>query len=265
MARFSNALEQILAHTRENVAKRKQHTSVDDVKRRIDKRGMPQKLDSCLKGEDIKLVAEIKRASPSAGILSPNLDVATMARSYQRGGASAISVLTEMDFFRGSFDDLILVRQTTSLPILCKDFIFDAYQVYEACAYGADAILLIAFILSQDSLDSLVALTNQLDISALVEVHDEHDLEKALATKANIIGINNRNLANLSVNLETTDKLRPLIPNSRTVVSESGIHTAEDVSHLKAIGVNAVLIGEALVTSPDPAAKIKELLCYGKG
>jgi len=265
MARFSNALEQILAHTRENVAKRKQHTSVAQLQRRITKRRISQKLDSCLRGGDIKLIAEIKRASPSVGTLSPNLDVATMARSYQRGGASAISVLTERDFFQGSLDDLILVRQTTSLPVLCKDFVLDAYQVYEACAYGADAILLIASLLSQDSLDSLVMLTNQLDISALVEVHDEQDLEKALATKANIIGINNRNLANFSVNLETTDKLRPLIPNSKIVVSESGIHTAEDVSHLKAIGVNAVLIGEALVTSPDPTAKIKELLRYGKG
>lgn len=216
----------------------------------------------------INLIAEIKRASPSKGQLAPDLDVARLAEAYHEGGAAALSVLTEPQFFKGSFDDLKAARSAVLLPVLRKDFILEPVQVYEARASGADAILLIVAILSTGTpsryigmpLRALRELAASLGMAALVEVHNETELRQALESGASIVGINNRDLADFSVDLNTTLRLRPLIPESVTVVAESGIHTAADIARLRDAGVNAVLIGEALVTSADPEKKIRELL-----
>ena len=252
-------LDSIIAATRQNVAQRKRQKPLSELKQEINK-NTPRGFKDHLHGEKIKIIAEIKRASPSKGMLHPDLNVIEIAQRYEQGGAAAISVLTESDFFLGSFGDLNAVRNNVDLPILCKDFILDTYQIYEARAHGASAILLIAAILQQQELNTSAILAHELDMSALIEVHDEKDLEKALNAKASLIGINNRNLADFSISLETTLRLRPQIPEHVTVVSESGIHSAADVAMLKTVGINAILVGEAIVTSHDPAAKIKELL-----
>jgi indole-3-glycerol phosphate synthase len=169
-------------------------------------------------------------------------------------------VLTETKYFQGSFADLEAIRSKVDLPLLCKDFVIDSYQIYQARAYGADAVLLIAAILNQRELRTLMETAHSLRMTALVEVHNNNELERALEVSSQIIGINNRNLADFSVDLKTTLSLKPLIPEEIVVVSESGIHTREDVMRLQRAGVNAILVGEALVTSSDPAAKIDELL-----
>jgi len=252
-------IDQIVATVRQGLAERKRQTPLTELERLVNNYGAPRDFQGAVRGEGIKLIAEIKRASPSKGWLCPDLDVATLARSYARGGAVAISVLTEPTFFKGSFADLTTARQVTYLPLLCKDFVLDPYQVYEARTCGADAILLITAILSLSELSALIKIAQGLGMSALVEVHSESEVKKALEAKGNPIGINNRNLADFSVDLGTTLRLRPLIPPDVTVVSESGIKSYADVIALKNAGVNAVLVGEALVTSPDPEAKLREL------
>ncbi len=260
-----NILEQILASTRQAVAQRKQAKPLAKLKEELRQRPPAKDLAVHLRGQEIKLIAEIKKASPSRGVFPGKLDTVELAQSYLCGGAAAISVLTESNFFKGGFDDLALVRKTVDLPVLCKDFILDTYQVYEAGVYGADAVLLITTILTHQEMKSLLALTLDLGLSALVEIHEERDLIKALSSGAHLIGINNRNLSDFSTDLQTTLRLRPLIPHQLTVVSESGIHSALDVAKLKAAGVDAILVGETLVTSPDPAVKIKELLGKSDG
>lgn len=253
-------LEQIVNSTRKSVAERKSRKSLADLEKTI--RGQPSSKDfaAALQGDSTKLIAEIKRASPSKGLLCPNLDAASLARTYSRSGAAAISVLTELDHFQGSFADLEVVRSAVGLPLLCKDFIVDQYQTYEARAHGADAILLIAAILTQHELKVLLETTRSLGMVALVEVHNRYELTRILKLSPEIIGINNRNLTDFSVDLETTLKLHPLIPEDVLVISESGIRTHDNVLRLREAGVNAILVGEALVTSTDPAAKINELL-----
>jgi indole-3-glycerol phosphate synthase len=183
-----------------------------------------------------------------------------MARLYARAGAHAVSILTEPDFFQGSLEDLKAAREAMNLPLLRKDFILEPYQVYEARVFGADAILLIVAILPPKKLRQLLALSQELGMDALVEVHQEVEVKTALKANARVIGINNRNLKDFSVDLKTTLRLRPLIPPEVMVVSESGIHSHADVELLRQVRVDAVLIGEALVTSPDPLSKIRELL-----
>jgi indole-3-glycerol phosphate synthase len=253
-------LEQIVDSTRKSVAKRKLQMPLADLEKAISSLPSSKDFAATLQGDSIKLIAEIKRASPSKGLLCPNLDAASLARTYSRSGAAAISVLTESEYFLGSFTDLEVVRSAVGLPLLCKDFIVDQYQIYEARAHGADAVLLIAAILTQSELESLLKIAHSLGMSAVVEVHNRNELTRILKLSPQIIGINNRNLADFSVNVETTLKLRSLIPEDVLVISESGIHTHENVLRLQEAGVNAILVGEALVTSTDPAAKINELL-----
>jgi len=209
------------------------------------------------------LIAELKRASPSKGILAPHLDLFQVAHIYAQNGASAISVLTDEKFFMGKLETLRELRFTyhSSLPLLRKDFIINQVQLYEARANGADAILLIAAALTDDKLFAdLHAIALELGLTPLVEVHDEAETERALKLKdVKLIGINNRNLATFDVTLETTEKLRPMIPSEIAVVAESGIFTAGDVERLENASVNGILVGEALVTSPDIAAKVREL------
>ncbi len=253
-------LDQIVASVRDGLAKRKQQMPPGEVELQADRQGTPRDFEAALRGEDIKLIAEVKRASPSKGWLCRDLDVATLVRSYARGGAAAISVLTEPTWFKGSLDDLAKACQATHLPGLCKNFILEPYQVYEARAYGADALLLIVAILSQEQMEELLSLSYNLGLSCLVEVHNEGEVEKALSSGAEIIGINNRDLDTFAINIGTTQRLRPFIPSGRIVVSESGINNRGDVEKLKGWGVNAMLVGEALVTANDIPAKIKELI-----
>lgn len=212
------------------------------------------------------LIAELKRASPSKGILAPHLDLFQVADIYTQNGASAISVLTDEKFFMGSLDTLRQLQITNhQLPLLRKDFIIHETQLYESRANGADAILLIAAALPDDALFAdLHACALSLSLTALVEVHDKAETERALKLKdVKLIGINNRNLATFDVTLETTEKLRPMIPSEIMVVAESGIFTASDVERLSKANVDAILVGEALVTSKDIPAKVRELVRTG--
>ncbi len=253
-------LEKIARSTTLSLPDRKKALPLTELKRRLKTVPPPLDFEAALKAVDFGLIAEIKRASPSKGELNPHLDAPALARLYASGGAVAISILTEPQFFQGSFADLSAVRKAVSLPLLCKDFIVDSYQVYEARAYSADALLLIVALLPPKKLKSLLDLTHSLGMSALVEVHTAKEVEKALSAGARVIGINNRNLRDFSVNLKTTPELMPLIPAKITIVSESGIHSPEDALLLRRAGVRAILVGEELVTSPHPAARIKELL-----
>jgi indole-3-glycerol phosphate synthase len=205
------------------------------------------------------VIAEYKRRSPSAGTIREDASVSDVVRAYERGGAAALSVLTEHDHFGGSLSDLEEARAAADIPILRKDFTLDPYQVYEARAAGADAILLVVGALSVRELGALQGIARQLEMDAIVEVHDEHELEAALDVDADIIGINNRDLTDFSVDLQVTFDLLTDVPAGKTVVSESGIHTAVDVDELEQVGVDAVLVGEALMRAPDPEAACREL------
>lgn len=214
-------------------------------------------------GVGVRLIAELKRASPSKGILAPHLDLFQVAEIYAQNGASAISVLTDEKFFMGKLETLRELRfmRKLDLPLLRKDFIIDEVQLYESRASGADAILLIAAALADNTLFAdLHALSLELGLTPLVEVHDEAETERALKLKdVRLIGINNRNLATFEVSLETTERLRPMVPSGIAVVAESGIFTAKDVERLAQANVDAILVGEALVTSDDIGAKVREL------
>lgn len=212
------------------------------------------------KPDGVSLIAEVKKASPSAGIIAPNFDPVAIARQYEAAGAGALSVLTDEKFFQGKLSYLGLIREAVRLPLLRKDFIIDELQVYEAVAGGADAVLLIVAILDDAQLRDYRALAEHLGLAALVEVHDESELNRALSTGAGIIGINNRDLKTFKVNLSTTAVLAAGIPEEKIVVAESGIHTRYDVVQVKEAGADAILVGESLMKSGDIAGKVKELL-----
>lgn len=252
-------LDQIAATVRRGLSERKQELPLADLKHLTDSCDSPRDFGSALSGENIKLIAEVKRASPSKGWICADLNVTSLVRGCSRGGAAAISVLTEPDWFKGSLEDLATARRATNLPLLCKDFFMDPYQVFEARVSGADAILLITALLSQGELSELMEVSHSLGMMSLVEVHSAEEIERALEVKAKIIGINNRNLADFSVDLTTTVKLRPLVPSDIIVVSESGIRSYADVFALQLAGINAALVGEALTSHPNPEAKLREL------
>ena len=253
-------LDDIVARKKVTVAELKKARPLADLQRAAELAPPPRDFYRAIQGgTEPAVIAEIKRASPSAGLIRPDLDVDAMVTSYENGGASAISVITEEHFFQGKFQYLSQVRDASHLPVLCKDFIIDPFQVFGARASGADALLLIAACLDPDSLMHLLETARSVGMACLVEVHDGDELNQVLATDASIIGINNRNLKTFDVNLETTLKLRPLVPEDRLVVSESGIHERAEVETLAAAGVNAVLIGTSLVRSHDPEKKLREL------
>ena len=210
----------------------------------------------------INLIAEIKKASPSKGIIRGDFKPDRIAMTYQAHGAAAISVLTDERFFEGRIEYIKLVKEHVSLPVLHKDFIIDEYQVYESVAAGADAILLIAELLSAHELAGLYNLATSLGLDVLVETHKEEDVEKALAAGAQIIGINNRDLHTFKVDLAVTQKLVHMVPAGKVKVSESGIKSYEDVMFLKSIGINAVLIGEAFMEASDIASKMREIMRF---
>lgn len=210
-------------------------------------------------GEPPRIIAEVKKASPSKGIIRPDFDPVAIARSYESAGAAAISVLTDEEFFQGHLDYLTDCREAVSLPVLRKDFTIDEFQIFEARHAGADAVLLIAALLDTGKLTDFRLLAESLGMTALVEVHDEVELESALASGAAVIGINNRNLQTFEVTLDTTFRLAPRIPPGKVIVSESGIATNDDLRLLADAGVYAALVGESLMRAADPGEKLKEL------
>jgi indole-3-glycerol phosphate synthase len=220
----------------------------------------PRDFKAALCSNGLSIIAEIKRASPSKGALVEHLDIEQLARDYQAGGAAAISVLTEEDFFAGSLDDLRRVKQTTGVPVLRKDFIVDPYQVWEARAAGADAILLIASVLDLPHLRRLLLLARDLELSALVEIHDLEELGKAMDAGADVVGVNSRNLKDFGLDLQVPLSLAGMIPPGIVKVAESGISTRDEIAQIKEAGYHAALVGQALVQAPDPVAKLRELL-----
>lgn len=256
-------LDEIVRWKRHEVERNKSIVPLQDVCARAKQSLPPRDLVAALCKPGVSLIAEIKRASPSKGLLRPDLDAVALAGEYADQGAAAISVLTDERYFQGSLDDLRAVRQSVGLPVLRKDFVLDPYQVYEARAAGADALLLIVAALDDDELKVLSRLAHKLGMAALVEVHDGAELARALrvdlASDRRIIGVNNRNLHTFEVDLETTARLRPLIPAGVVLVAESGIHDRANVARLADIGVDAMLVGEALVQAKDVRQKIQEL------
>jgi indole-3-glycerol phosphate synthase len=214
-------------------------------------------------GDRVSLIAEIKFASPSAGIIRGKRDASTIGRIYENAGAAAISLLTDKRFFMGDINDLPKLKRAVSLPVMRKDFIIDEIQLRESCLYGADAVLLIARLLSRSRLDELLRICKDLGLAALTEVHDRRDLTKAIDCGAEILGINNRNLETFKVSPLTTFELTPLIPKGRVVVSESGIGTANDVATLKKTGISAVLVGSSLMSSENIYHRTKEIADAG--
>lgn len=207
-----------------------------------------------------KVIAEIKCASPSKGVLRPDFNPVEISKSYARGGASAISVLTDSRFFKGSLNHLRDIRYSVEIPLLRKDFIIDHYQVYESRFYGADAILLIVAALDSTILKELLELAHSLDMDAIVEIHNEAELHKAIQVGSDIIGINNRNLKTFDVSLETSLRLCRLIPGDKIVISESGISSVDDIKRLRSAGINVLLIGETFMRSPEPGEELRKLL-----
>ena len=254
-------LDRIVADKRAELVAAKANEPIDDLKRHAADAPASRSLGEALRKPGIGLIAEVKKASPSRGLLRSDLDPATLAQTYAEAGAAAISVLTDKKHFQGSLDHLRGISEALpdGPPLLRKDFLFDEYQLYEARSAGADAVLLITAILEPALLSGLVAISRSLGMDSLVEVHDEPELERALAAGAEIIGVNNRDLRTFEIDLSTTERLAPLVPAGRIVVAESGIFSRDDIRRLAACGVQAVLIGEALVTEPDPRAKIQEL------
>ncbi|MFC2071431.1 indole-3-glycerol phosphate synthase TrpC [Chloroflexota bacterium] len=256
-------LDQIVAVNKLELEARKRSFPLKELRKVVVEQTPPLNFASALHGERAQLIAEVKKASPSKGIIRSDFNPVEIARTYADNGASAISVLTETKHFQGSLNYLRDIRDALGdkrLPLLRKDFIVDPYQIYESRAYGADCLLLIVAILTPAKLETLLELSHQLSMSCLVEVHNEAELEIALSSQARIIGINNRDLSTFAVDLTTTERLRPLIPQDRIVVSESGIKDRSDMERLRQWGVDAVLIGETLMSADNIAAKMKELL-----
>jgi len=256
-------LSEIVADNKVELEARKRSVPLSELRRIALEQSPPLDFTAALRGDGVQLIAEVKKASPSKGIIRADFDPVEIARIYAGNGASAISVLTESKYFQGSLNYLSSIREALGSvrpPLLRKDFIDEPYQVYEARAYGADSLLLIVAILNSAVLTELLELSHKLGMSCLVEVHNEAELEVALSSQARIIGINNRDLTTFSVDIATTGRLRPLIPPDRIVVSESGIKDRNDMQRLRQWGVDAVLIGESLMASADIAAKMKEFL-----
>ncbi len=253
-------LDRIVADKIEELEGTKARLPLGELKAMLkDTRPVRHFRDALVKPGRVSIIAEVKKASPSKGLIRADFDPVTIARTYENYGASAISVLTEKSYFQGSLGYLADISRSVSRPVLRKDFIVDEYQVYEARANGADAVLLIACILDKDRLAGLLALAGGLGLQVLTEVHDSDDLGKALDVPAEIVGINNRDLRTFKVDIQTTGRLIRDIPQGKVVVSESGISTVEDMRYLKEVGAHAALIGEALMREEDYGRKLREL------
>jgi indole-3-glycerol phosphate synthase len=257
-------LDEIVTYKRIDLANQKEKQPPERMRADAGVAAPAMDFTAAMRAPGISLIAEIKRASPSSGELRGDLQPAGLAQTYIDNGAAACSVLTDTRFFRGQMADLESVRQAVAAPVLRKDFIIDPYQLYEARAAGADAVLLIVAILDDDALSGLQALAHDLGMAALIEVHNRQELDRALATHPRIIGVNNRNLHTFEVDLKTTESLRPYVPADIVLVAESGIHTPDDVARLRDISVDAMLVGTALVTAADTATAVRQLVQAGR-
>ena len=256
-----NILDEIVAAKTQELAQQKLAVSLDDLKTSIAVQPKALSLAAALGAGGVQLIAEVKKASPSRGLLRPDFDPVELADIYSSNGAAAISVLTDPRF-QGELEHIVQIKRSgasRTAPVLRKDFIFDPYQVYEARFAGADAILLIGAILSPSQIKEYLAIASELGMDCLVEVHNEQEMEIATDAGAEIIGINNRDLRTFKTDLGITERLAPLVPEGKIVVSESGIHQPAHLTQLAGCGVDAVLVGEALVTSNDVAGKVREL------
>ena len=259
-------LDRILARKVEEIAERKADVSLAEMKRQAqDAAHYPRDMARALRKDRVALIAEVKRASPSKGILVADFAPVMLGVIYDQNGASAISVLTDEDFFMGSLDYLRAVREAVRVPVLRKDFIIDPYQVYEGRAAGADAMLLIAAALSDSQLYGLHALTAELGMSALVEVHNEVEMERALKLNARLIGINNRDLRTFEVDLGTTARLSRMVGDDVILVAESGIRNSDDAKRMGELGADAILVGESLVRSNDMVQLVRALSSQHRG
>lgn len=253
-------LETVVERTQADLAERMRLTPAAELRERLGPLRHGRPFSEALIGEGISLIAEMKRASPSKGPIRPGAGVTEIVTAYQEAGARAVSVLTEPEWFGGSLDDLVEARGAVDLPLLRKDFVVDEYQLIEARCAGADAVLLIVAALDPARLSSLIAAASDLGMDALVEVHDEDEVQRAVDAGAEVIGINNRDLHSLEVDLDTTYRLLADVPAGTVVVAESGITTRRDVRDLEEAGVDAILVGEALMREPDPRDAVRGLL-----
>lgn len=266
MSNTPDILKKIIKRKLEEVEERRALVSLKDIKRKVERArlGLPPRsfvyaLQRKIQQGQAAVIAEIKKASPSKGVMRENFVPAEIAVSYENGGAACLSVLTDVDFFQGSDAYLQQARENCALPVLRKEFIIDPYQVYEARGMGADCILLIVACLTDEQLKELSSLAIELEMDVLVEVHDEEELKRALPLDLPMIGINNRNLRTFETSLNTTTELLKLIPDDCIVVTESGIHNQEDVGLMRQHNVNAFLVGEAFMRADEPGEKLSEL------
>jgi len=255
-------INRILEHKKQSLENKKKSLPLDLLIKKTAscKKSKNNFKENISKPGRLNLIAEIKRSSPSLGIFKKNADIKAIAKIYKKEGVDAVSVLTEEKFFNGLDSDLLLVKNETALPVLRKDFIIDEYQVYESVLLGADAILLIAKIVTPKQLSNLYVLANKLNLYSIAEVHDEKDLDKVLEAGCDIIGVNNRNLDTLQIDLETSFRLIRLIPESKVKISESGVENNDHMKYLKGLGFNSVLIGTTFMQAEDIGVKIQEIM-----
>lgn len=260
---MSDVLVKIINRKQEEVAERKEKVSIDEIRTKAESSQPTRKflhaLENKLRNGEPAVIAEIKRASPSRGLIREDFQPAQIAQSYEIGGAACLSVLTDIDFFQGTDAYLQETRTATALPVLRKDFTIDTYQIYEARALGADCILLIVAALDDEQLLEFSRLALELGMDALIEVHDQAELERALACPSPLIGINNRNLRTFETSLDTTLGLLSQVPSDRLLITESGIHTTDDAERMRNHGVNAFLVGEAFMRAAEPGAELRKL------
>ncbi len=253
-------IEDIVKKKRQEIKEKKSTQSLRDLEELISNRPDPRNFMAAFNSSSISIIAEIKHASPSCGIINDKIDHCLMASIYEKGGASGISVLTESEYFKGKLSFIREVKEKASLPVLQKDFIIDPFQIYEGRAFGADAILLIACLLDREELKDFIDLSISLKLTPLVEIHTENEFDKISNLNLPLIGINNRNLKTFEVDIKTTLRLIKWIPSKIKVISESGIKTKKDVQLLKQAGVSGILVGETLMRSTDPLATMRELI-----
>ena len=256
-------LENIILAKEKYLDNQKQITPIELLIRDIEQNNIPKNFSGSLMGDSVMLIAEMKKASPSKGIISEKYDPKEIALKYSEANVAAISILTDIDLFQGyisHLSDVSSLLKTTSIPIFRKDFIIDEYQIYESRKHGADSLLLMVSVLDPLKLKELIELCNQLWIQPLVEIHNKEELQIALDSGADIIGINHRNLHDFSMDMNLVEKLMPKIPNGKIVVAESGIDSYEDIKRMKSLGVNAVLVGESIMRAKNISMKINELM-----
>ncbi len=267
MSKTPDILQKILKRKVEEIAERSQKVSIDDLSKQAEAAGSPRgfinAIEQTLDKGQPAVIAEIKKASPSKGVIRADFDPQQIARSYEQGGATCLSVLTDIDFFQGADEYIQQVKQVCNLPVLRKDFVVDPYQVYEARVLGADCILLIVAALDDTRLKELAELASHLEMDVLVEVHDQEELQRALQLNARMIGINNRNLRTFETRLETTLELKQYVPADRLVVTESAIYTLDDVQMMRKNGVNVFLVGEAFMREADPGKHLASIFNLG--